>query len=256
MVLFIKGPVYKIFNVNSKSTQPMSVIYLHPLAAHVVNGTEMTETEKLILDKIHHPLSEWAYSCYDATIFLYKGFNVKVTEEYSLFLLKTLLRFSILKPFVTLNHFFCQSSFVWNPFHPEGVMFESIYLNSSIDYPGWEKYSKDVSTKNLFPGFKTFIEKFTYHWLLIDVKKVTWRPALYFFSFIISVILFSLKSKQKNDLLIIAPILFQTLGIALTSQYQGVRYQYPVYLVSMFFSPQIIFWLIANLKKNPYKSEK
>lgn len=248
-LILIKGPVYSIFGVKENITQPFSVVFLHPLAAHVTNHTEMTPSEEKILDLIH-PLDDWTYNCYDATVFLYKGFNVEVLQRYSTFLLKTILRLSISNPSVTLNHLFCQSSFIWNPIHPSGVMFESVYLQSSADYPNWEKYATIVSPDTRFPSGLYFFRKITADWLDIDHYKITLRPALYLFSMLTSFLIFSIRNRTPIAFIALMPIFFQIASIAFTYQYQGIRYVYPIYISALFFVPYFfIQFLLTKLKR-------
>jgi len=253
--LIIKVPVYNVFRVNRVDSQPVAMSLLHPIAAHMNAQTEMTQTEKEFLNKIH-PIENWSYSCYDATVFFYTGINIENIKKYPIFTLRTFLRFTISKPHVTLSHYLCVSSFVWQFNQPDGVFLETIYFENSQDYHDWEKYKEDVVQQSQIPTIKYFIVDITDFLFNIDREKIFWRPAIYFSLLIIFTIILAWFRRNKLFLLLLIPILSQSFTIAFTTQLQALRYQYPIYIISMLLSPIFMYLLIKGASEKLKKQSK
>ena len=243
----VMGPVYSIFKVDMTDTQPLGVVLIHPLAAHVRAGTPLTPDDKAYLDRIRPLQNGWSYSCYDATVLFYQGVNFQPVQEDPIYAAKLLARLTLDSPLVTLKHFACLSTFVWSPFQPKGVSLETIYLKNqdiSINLD-WEPYDRIVNQNSKLPWLKDIITGIIQKDSQIDTGKIFWRPAIYLFLFMISVLYNAFRKKKWLIALLIAPIIFQSLIIAVSAQLQALRYQYPVYLVSLLFTIPFFYLSIA-----------
>lgn len=248
-ILIIKFPIYNIFKVDTTNSQSYGVTFIHPIAAHINRGTNFTIKEREFLNEIFPMTNTWPYSCYDATILFYKGVNFQPVNENPLYMGKILLKYTIKNPSITINHFLCLSSFTWKISQPDQVYLETILFDSlNLDqYSKWQIYKTATYSNSIIPQLKETISNLGNFLLKRDKHKILWRPAIYMYVFLISVAIIS--SKNKNYLLLTIPILSQTLVIMGTAQLEALRYQYPIYLISMIFTPALII-LFVNLLKN------
>jgi hypothetical protein len=241
--ILITGPLYKIFNVDRAHSQSLGVIFIHPIAAQVHANTKLTKSEQDFLDELF-PLKEgWAYSCYDATVFFYQGVNFQPVQKSTLHIAKIFYMLTLRNPAVTLDHFVCLSSFVWQVKQPSNVNLETVYV-SNLDvsnYENWRMYQDLVMQKSKLQFLQDLIVKAINYSYAVDPDKVLWRPAIYLYILTIAVFVFSFASLNKSIFALLTPVLIQSLVIAFTAQLQALRYQYPVYLVSMLFSLPLFY---------------
>jgi hypothetical protein len=247
-VAFVIGPVYKVFNVDKSSSQSFGVIFIHPITAQINAGASLTKNEQEFLNEIF-PLKEtWTYSCYDATVFFYKGVDFQPVQESPLQAGELLYKLTLMNPVATINHFMCLSSFVWQVKQPSGVYLETI-LFSNIDasnYDDWKPYQDMIVQRSKMQSLRDLIIRAVNHSYSFDPNKVMWRPAIYFYTFLTAVFLFFLRSKNRLVFILLSPVLLQSLIISFTAQLQALRYQYPIYIVSMLFSFPIIYASLKN----------
>lgn len=249
----IKIPVFNLFKVDTKNSQSFAVTFVHPIAAHVNANVKFTEEETEFLDKIFPLKNSWPYSCYDATVLFYEGVNFQPVNENPLFLGKLFLNYTFKNPTTTLNHFLCLSSFTWQVLQPDEVYLETVLFDSlnTEQFPQWQKYSRFTEQNSLLPGLRDLITKLGKDSLMLDKYKILWRPALYMYAFLLIVILLVVKTNDKKYFLLSAPLLSQTIVIMGTAQLQALRYQYPVYLISMLFVIPLIYIFLNT----PYKGK-
>ncbi len=76
-VITLQESINKIVDVQKDSSQSIGVTFLHPIDAYVsqINDLQNVLSEKDLnyLDAIYPLSKKWEYSCYDATVFFYKG---------------------------------------------------------------------------------------------------------------------------------------------------------------------------------------
>lgn len=250
-IIVVVGPVYKIFKVDRSSDQSLGVIFVHPIAAQINAGTELTKNQERFLNEIFPLKQVWDYSCYDATILFYKGVNFQPVQQHPFFTAKTFIILTVENPKVTIDHFICLSSFIWQLQQPNNVYLETI-LTSNItlnDYPDWKIYENAVTQNSKMPILRDFIVKVMENALLIDPDRIFWRPAIYLYLFTLLVMTTVFKSGNRLVSILLVPVLLQSLIIGLTGQLQALRYQYPVYVTSMLFSVPLLYLVIKNTKK-------
>lgn len=251
-VLMIKGPVYIAFDVERNYSQKAAVTLVHPIAAHLQTAPPLSETDYQFLDSIFPLDKPWPYSCYDATVLFYKGVHFNPVNENQIETVKLLLKFTVSDFRTTFNHFICVSSFTWEITQPENVYLETILLSnfdaSSVEQ--WKPYVTVTSQRPVLMPLRELLIK-TYTFLTnFDGWQIFWRPAIYMYLFLISVFVLAISNQKKNWLLLTVPLLSQTLVIMFTAQLQALRYQYPVYLISMFFTIPITYLGIREWKNH------
>lgn len=247
-IIVIIGPIYKVFRVDTSKSQSIGVIFVHPIAAQVDAGTKLTDSEIEYLNKIFPIKGEWPYSCYDATVLFYKGVDFQPVQQHPFQAAKIFWDLTLKNPKVTLDHFICLSSFVWQIRQPKDVYLETV-LTSNIDvssYANWNIFEGIVAQRSKIPVLRDLIIKVIQDSFRFDRGSILWRPAIYMYIFYIAVIIAVFRSGNKLLFLLLTPIVVQTFVIALTAQLQALRYQYPVYLASMLFSVPLIYVAIRK----------
>jgi hypothetical protein len=251
IILFVLGPVYTWFKVDraSKQSYGYGVVFVHPVVAYVSSNSDLgylSDNEKQYLNQIYPLNNPWSYSCYDATIFFYKNTNLSPVISDPLMMVKIFSKLAVRDPKITINHYICLSSFVWSPFQPknvylETILFENYNLNQT---PSTKIYADVINQNSRLPevlGFIRHIVEAEWH---RDIYRIIWRPAIYMYLFLVCLTFFVFKTGHKKWLLLSVPLIAQSIVIMFTAQLEALRYQYPVYLISMLFSiPLIIIGL-------------
>jgi len=251
IILFVLGPVYSWFNVIRTSTFSYGIPFIHPVVAYVNSKSDLvslSDKEKEYLNQIYPLNNTWSYSCYDATVFFYEGADFTPVNEDPLMLVKILSKLAIRDPKIMINHFICLSSFVWQPNQPQNVYLETILLdNFNTDLmPTWAIYKDEVNQNSLMPTVRDFIKHGVDAWWNRDIYKLTWRPAIYMYLFLASLVFLVYRSRHKKWLLVSVPLIAQSIGMMFTTQLQAVRYQYPVYIISMLFTIPLMIMALKN----------
>ncbi len=154
-------------------------------------------------------------------------------------------------PAVALRHFACLSSFAWQPNQPKGVYLETVVFND-FDFssmPEWQPYQELVSQHSLLPAARSIIERAVKFEWRIDPAMIMWRPAIYMYLFLASMLFLVVTTKKWTWLLLAVPLVMQTAGIMFTAQVEALRYQYPVYLISLLFTVPLLFMAIATPRR-------
>lgn len=243
LLIFFIGPVYKIFKVDNSFRLPAALVFIHPIAAHIDAGTTITSAEAELLNQIFSLEKGWPYSCYDATIMSYQGVFFQPVLDHPIELAKIFFRLTLKNPGVTLRHFFCLSSFLWQINQPKGVYLETYELDNInlVYYPNWKQYetiiSQDPKLPNLYNVIFTIIDKLK----ILDRNLILWRPAIYLYTFLFVVVLTWFRSRNPFVFLLLIPNLIQSSIIALTTQLQALRYEFPVYLTTLVFSLPLLY---------------
>lgn len=248
MLLVVYGAIYPLFHVEKDSGQPASVVFVHPLDAEINNLKDYQNTlsanDLSYLNAIYPLKKGWSYSCYDATVFFYQIINFAPLQKDPLRALEILIKLASRDPKILVRHFFCLSSFTWRLDQPDGVYLESV-LYTSIDatvYPAWTQYQPMIAQRSALPAMRQVVMGMQDLSTRIDPRKISWRPAIYLYLFAAAVIATALSNKNAKLLLILVPVAAQTAIIMLVAQLEAVRYQYPVYLVSMAFTLPLLFY--------------
>lgn len=246
----ITGPVYKLFKVNRTFTQGPGVTFVHPIAAYVNAGVSFTPAETAYLNRIF-PLDEnnkWPYSCYDATVLFYKGVSFRPVNDDPAFAVRLLTRLTLEHPSVLVKHFACLSSFTWQLSQPKDLYLETVILHSQTleSYPQWQKYAQVIDPSSKLPEVKDNIIKAIEKYYSIDTRLVAMRPAIYLYVLTAAVLAYVLRAKKTLFILVLFPAFTQSLIIAFFAQLQALRYQYPVYLISMLFAIPFLYLAIKR----------
>jgi hypothetical protein len=170
-------------------------------------------------------------------------------------MVKIFIKLARVNPKIAINHFLCLSSFVWRPDQPKDVYLETVVFDN-FDFrqtPQWEKYKDIVNQHSFLPVVRKYMQKaveFEWHW---DPNRILWRPAIFMYLFLTSLIFLTIRTRKWSWLLLALPLAMQSIVIMLTLQLEALRYQYPVYLISMLFTIPLFIMALINprLRSNP-----
>jgi hypothetical protein len=246
IILFVLGPLYTLFKVNRAIKYNYGIALIHPVAAYVNSRTDLdflTNYQKQYLNSIYPLNANWRYSCYDATVFYFENTNFYPVINDPWTILKIFTRLTIHDPKIMLDHYLCLSSFVWQPNQPPNVYLETILFdNYDLDQnPSWQNYTNDVSQKSILPQVRGLIKRIVEAEWHRDIYKLVWRPAVYTYLFLTSLVIFVLRTDRRKWLLLSIPLVAQSIVMMFTAQVQALRYQYPVYLIAILFTVPLLY---------------
>ena len=250
--LAITGPLYQWLQVDRERGQSIGVTLIHPIAAHIAAGAGLTPADTNYLNQIYPISKGWDYSCYDATVLFYKGVNFNPVQRDPGRALNIFWNLTIHQPMVTLNHFICLSSFVWRIDQPQGVYLETVLLNNynNSSHPILGVYAKTVRTRSKLPIIREQLLKVD-QFLMSDPHMILWRPAIYLYILIFTVIFYCFVVNNFHYLLLVVPVIVHSGIVMFFAQLEAVRYQYPVYVITSLFVIPLLWSAISKKKWFP-----
>ena len=240
-LLILNGPIFHLIGVQRVAEGQFDNILLHHISAHVNSGTYLENDQKEYLDSLY-PLEDWAYSCCSNTAMITKqGFDDKAFHANSSLNKKIALDLLVKSPIVDLKHILCASDIVWNIAgncdisHPLINQTKGKYIWTRSDSSEYGENSKLPSL--VAPLFRLLlaIDESNMFYILV------WRPAIYLYLSILSVLIFFFRNKIKGSLIILCPIIGQSLFLFAFNRIQNFRYQYCAVLIGLFLTSLIFF---------------
>ena len=248
LLLLIQGPYYNYLKVDRNPGFKQQVL-LHHIAAHVVNGAELTPREEALAYGIT-PKEDWVYDCctylpnWQVPSYSEPRFTEKAGDIRKLF-----IDLSIKEPNVEVRHLVCVSSLVWEiPNHCK------LQVDSSLPAgePSWiEPNNLGVRENSRLPILINFLTR---------VKAVAgespwdiifYTPAVFLYLSIYCVSIFVYRKRKAIFYLFLLPAVLQSGVMLLVNVTRAFRYQYGVYLVGLFsIGLLILAFLEPEYKRN------
>ncbi|PWB50241.1 MAG: hypothetical protein C3F13_17390 [Anaerolineales bacterium] len=253
IILVVVGPLYSIFKVDRSYRQTYGIPFLNPVAAYISTNQDLGSlslSDREYLDSIYPLDNPWPYSCYDATIFFYESNLIPVVQN-PLSTVKIFTKLATHDPSNAFRHFLCLSSFIWQPNQPLGVYLETIlFENYNPEWmTDWSVYKDSLTQSSILPQIHNLVQRAVKAEVHRDTYMLFWRHALYLFAFLVGLILLVIRTRNARWLLLAVPIVSQSIIVMFTAQLQAVRYQYPVYLISLLFTLPMIIVALKNPKQ-------
>lgn len=243
IIIIFRGPILSLLNI-STSQYIFYTLPLHHMGAFISSNVPFTEEEKSFLNNISSIEDNWQYDCHTIRkafgtkpgidLIYDKQYLIENGQKFLKLYLKTLFN----NPLVYLNHLKCSTKFIWYPWSSmERMQLKTIGGIRWIPYENEFSIKSDSKLSYLVVPATMFIKSTIF----------IWQPSI-FLMFCIAIYLLSY-NYQRNYLLFLSfiPLLSQTIGIALLTNSQEFRYQYPVVFIAHF------IWLLV-LKKNNIES--
>ncbi len=239
VIFFVRGPIFSMLNIKT-SEYIFYTLPLHHMGAFLSNEVDFSEKEIEFLDKIAPTESLWDYDCH--VINNAFGTTLGVDQIYNKdFLIKNGNRFLsiyfdklIKNPLIYFNHLKCSSKFIWHPW----AKMKRMPLKT-VEGIKWIPYENEfgITSASKISSLVLPVTKYIKKTIFI------WKPAIFL---IVSVFTFGAclyLYRDKFIFLLFIPIISQTIGIALLTNSQEFRYQYPVIFVGHF------IWLLVLRSK-------
>jgi hypothetical protein len=219
--LVVQYPLYNFLRVD-RNLGAKQQLFVHHIAAHMVNGGPLTPAEQELAERIV-PSSKWEYDCCSAVpTYTSPGYSEERNGEIAQEIRALFFRLLIKEPLVEINHQVCISSLVWEiPSRCKSVLFFpydlSIFENTSL-------------LPALIPGFNRVLSAFR-----DDVKvNALVSPAIYLILGLYATLFFSLRKRDLRFNLFMVPAGINSLVLIVVNLSANFRYQYGVYLVGLF----------------------
>ena len=240
IIIIFKGPIFTLLNIKT-SQYIFYTLPLHHMGAFISNNVSFTDEEKSFLNNISPIKDNWQYDCHTirkafgtkpgVDLIYDKKYLIDNGQRFLRLYLKTLFY----NPLVYLNHLKCSTKFIWYPWSSmERMQLKTIGGIHWIPYENEFGIKSDSKLSYLIAPTTMFIKSTIF----------IWQPSI-FLMFCIAIYLLSY-IYQRNNLLFLSliPLLSQTIGIALLTNSQEFRYQYPVVFIAHF------IWLLVFKKNN------
>jgi hypothetical protein len=258
--LGVRGPLYDRLGV---TPQPVMKYLpaIHHAAAHVAAGTFLEEDEREFLESIHTLADGWRYDpyCIDSTIFR-GGFNWQRVQDQPDRFMKVFWSLARRNPRVNTEHVVRSSSLIWRVWPPSGEYLFATYLGIkdggqviTIATTTTLRSGKVVAMHEVYPevSFPVPASRLPGAQLPLAVCVrasqgrgwfwLIWQPALYLYLLLGGIVIALCRSGWWRYALVLTPVLLHTLLMVPATLAQDVRYQYPVYLVSLVLSGWLLF---------------
>jgi hypothetical protein len=227
----IVGPVYKLVKVDTSQDHFLLGIHLlHFFAAYANSRVPLSNEGLAVLERIWPSKDPLPYNCYISDTTATRVSPEAVVDNLS-DLQQVLSKLIKENPEVAIRHLFCANSIIWEISQPEdGYFFAyelSLYMNNK--YYEFKPGQFRIIIHSLLPNIQN---------LYVNMIETTtiwpiWRPALYFYLSVFCGIIFASRRRSWKYVLFLLPIIFHSLVLFFINSTQEVRYQYPVYLVSL-----------------------
>jgi hypothetical protein len=246
-VLLVRGPLYNVVGVKGvvglskyrrAALESVSGSTIAHLAAHVAYSTPLEADERALLERIA-PLSKWrqyydplrrdrlrALTRNPADPEYVKSHRDEISELCE--------RLGRRNPRAVLRHYYWRTSFVWRIAHRHnsyysralGNRYEGEILTICSNKQGLEPQPIVPAWREWLGNLSTRLDSQRWFWL-------TWRPALYLWSFVAGVVVAALRARRWSYLMLLVPVGIHSFFVAWLAPSQDFRYQYPVYLTGL-----------------------
>jgi hypothetical protein len=243
-VAAVKGPLYRMLDVQPTAAWLQTLPYVHYIAAHVAAKTPLAPDERAVLDEIF-PIERNESWCYDPTSVVptikAKEFDMGVASR-RLPELKTIFRsLAFRAPRVTYQHVKNSSRIVWqirwSPVltAPMGfsehraVRFDPGLLERDCEEAAFNYVTVERPTP---PGVEASLRE-KWHWL-------AWRPGLFLHLFLAACLAACIRSRSGKYLLVALPIVVQAGVMSLAGMSPDFRYHWAIYLTGLLMSGYLL----------------
>ncbi|MEW6347422.1 MAG: hypothetical protein AB1646_00040 [Thermodesulfobacteriota bacterium] len=259
--VIVTGPVYRAAGVKLLEPVPILFPVMHQIAAHQATGTPLTPAEREFLQRAM-PMNTKTGTPYDcaSNLELSPEGNWPFIWEHKRRFVEVFWALAVRNPAVSIRHQACLSSYIWQPFRPMDLFFETCVSYLTLDdqgrvvsvYPYSPAYASMNDSKlpylqlplarfmGMDPVDDTILHRSMPYlqWVgapLRPKRMLIWQPALYFYLLIFSVMLACVRRRECRVAAAAAPVLIYVIVIAIMGHNLSFRYMYALSLVSLMF---------------------
>jgi hypothetical protein len=234
--LVMIGPVYTFSHV--VRMKPGLQFMVHHVAAHLNAGTPMNAEQTAFLNELCPTRDRWRYNCLSVMTTIGhrfqrdRRFNWDFLAANQIRFAKLLVELTVRNPKVALDHFKCQSAFVWNVKAPppqQGTI--TLEESGKITTMMNNKFGLSLNSKlssallHIVGTLVQFAEPF---------ERLMRSPALYLYFALGVAALISVRLREWRYLLIVTPLVINSAVLALTAPMPAFRFLWSNCLVASF----------------------
>lgn len=228
VITFIKIPIYKALNVTPGSPFQSLVNPIMQVGGIISRGGSLTEEEQAVVNEIL-PLEKWkeGYKIYsEVPLASMEGFNMGYFKENKTEFLKAWAGMALRNPKLAFRAYMYRTAIIWRIINPPG---SAVFTNNrgvSANTLGFATDSQLPYVKDAFNFLQKALNSRFFIW-------IGWKPATY----LLIIMLFGFIAILKNGykwLLVLLPVLGNTLGLLLVTTSDQPRYYYPTLIIAPF----------------------
>jgi len=229
IVFLVKVPLYRALNVITGPPVQIFFLLSYEISAVINADGKIEDNERLFLNEIL-PWASWKNNYYkysvDRLVYDLKNpFNTSFVFSHRKEFFEIWINIVSRNPLVVLEHHLWCASLIWKICQPpdgytyaihNGIDKNPFGLQTSSILPDAEKFIKNIIRKTSKPVLIWFF----------------FRPAIYLYISIYFCFLLIYRNGNIKELLVICPLIFNSLGMLLTIPAQDVRYMYSAILIA------------------------
>ena len=218
---FVRVPFYNFMNVK-KYPAFINILLLDHIGAHIKGKTPIDKDDLIYLDNLI-PLDKWNYVCHNSEIR-----NMDGPIPFDFFTIpdprpaQIAIKLFLKNPLIDLRHTLCASGLIWQ-------------VN-----PGYPIYTLPMSGRNYgIPNEFGITDSPILPSLLYVLPvppsddPIMWKPAFYLLILLFCLPILALRSRTRTVLLILVPIIFQTVVMILVNYANDFRYMFSTELSAL-----------------------
>ncbi|MEW6253080.1 MAG: DUF6020 family protein, partial [Planctomycetota bacterium] len=221
-------------------------LVLHHTAAHVHADTPLLDSERALLDALR-PCGEWPYDPYCVNWLVYdERLRSDRLSQRRHEVAALAWKLDRRRPLVALRHLWNSSKLVWRIAHPQDSWislslgyFDGTRVVTVTDMPAAAEFGlvADPQLPALGRRLAGWISASQHP----DNLWFWWRPALYLYVAVAGALIAAARARDARYVLVIAPLVMNSLMIAVLAPAQDFRYQYPAYVVGLLLGPFLLW---------------
>jgi len=222
---------------------PPGYVAIGYLASHVAAGTPLRPDESQLVDAMHPLAGGWPYVCGLTDPDVYDGkFNGRALAQEGWAPVKLVAKLTLQSPGATFRHLVCASRFIWDP-TTDHLTGGAIWADAS----GFRTVPDDphVAARSPVPRLRGWLLALLLRTEQPGPLQLFWSPALALWVLLLIAGWLALRRRDWGPLIIVLPLLVQTLILVLVVPTPHVRYQYAVILAGWLFVPAFA-WLALS----------
>ena len=234
-----------------RSSDNEQFLYIHHIAAHIVTGGKLTESEKQMADAIL-PLEDWKYACCDRlATFRSNGFSDMRIPQNASGIQALFIKLVIKEPLIEIKHILCSGSIVWEIPNRCGPNTLLPYTDVLWIDPGGAFFIENSQ----IPILKGTLNSVHNALSTNDGLALFISPAIYLLLSVYSTSILAARKKDLRCMLFVFPAILQSIIIFLTSPTSQFRYQFAVYLLGLFSVGLLILALITPVRISHFEDK-
>ena len=228
IVVLVKGPVYRALEVGPGCAYQTMVNPIMQVGGIISGGGTLTEEERRVVTNVL-PIEKWkeGYSVYsEVKLASVAGFNMDYFRTNKADFMRAWAGMALRNPGMALKAYLHRTAIIWRIISPPENRVYTNYAQVEPNSMGFETESKIPAVKGLLDYLLWKSNTGMFLW-------IAWKPATY----LLLILVFGIVAVVKNGrkwLLILTPVIGNTLGLMLVTTSDQSRYYYATMIIAPF----------------------